>query len=68
MNIVRYIRKQYWRNIILEGGIPLPLACDGRCKVPEKVYNLFSDEELKDIYEEKRLIRERIKKKINELN
>ena len=68
MGIIKSLRKKYWRDAIISGGQPLAFGCDGMTAIPKKVYALFTEKELEEIYEEKRKIRERIKQKIAELD
>lgn len=56
------MKKMYWRKIILNGGLSLSeFGSDIVIRVPTKVYNLFTDEEMDQIRREKEAEREKIR-------
>lgn len=56
------MKKMYWRKIILNGGLSLSeFGSDIVIRVPTKVYNLFTDEEIDQILREKEAEREKIR-------
>ena len=50
MGIIRYFRKNYWKNAIFRGGRRIPFSCDGLTAVPDRAYALFTEKELEKIY------------------
>lgn len=66
--LIRFFQKKYWREKMLHGYYPfMSFACDGRIRIPERVYSYFSREELAEIREIKLAERARITKLIESL-
>ncbi len=53
MGIIRYFRKNYWKNAIFRGGRRISFSCDGLTAVPDRAYALFTEKELEKIYNDR---------------
>ena len=53
MGIIRYFRKNYWKNSIFRGGRLISFICDGLTSVPDRAYALFTEKELEKIYNDR---------------